>query len=43
MTIREKLELAAEMARRGELRSAIVRATGLSADQVNEIKERIRP
>lgn len=42
MTIREKLDLAAEMARRGELRSAIVRATGLSADQVNEIKERVR-
>lgn len=43
MTLREKLELATEMAKRGELRSAIVRATGLSAEQVNEIKERVRP
>lgn len=43
MTIREKLELATEMAKRGELRSAIVRATGMSAEQVNELKERVRP
>lgn len=43
MTIREKLELAADMVRRGELRSAIVRATGLSAEQVAEIKELVKP
>jgi hypothetical protein len=43
MTMRERLELAAEMARQGALRSAIVRATGLTAEQVNEIKERVRP
>lgn len=43
MTLREKLELATEMAKRGELRSAIVRETGLSAEQVDEIKRRVRP
>lgn len=43
MTIREKLELASDMAKRGELRSKIVRETGLSADQVDEIRKRVRP
>jgi hypothetical protein len=43
MTMKEKLALATQMAKDGALRSAIVRATGLTADQVNEIKERIKP
>jgi len=43
MTMKEKLSLAAEMAKQGALRSAIVRATGLTADQVAEIKERVKP
>ena len=43
MTTRERLELATKMAREGALRSAIVRATGLTADQVAEIKERVKP
>lgn len=43
MTMKEKLALAAEMAKQGALRSEIVRATGLTADQVNEIKERVKP
>lgn len=42
MTMAQRLELAADMARRGVLRSEIVRATGLTADQVAEIKERVR-
>jgi hypothetical protein len=43
MTMKEKLALAIQMAKDGALRSAIVRATGLTADQINEIKERIKP
>lgn len=43
MTMKDRLALAVEMAKQGALRSAIVRATGLTADQVNEIKERVKP
>ena len=43
MTMAERLETAVRMAKAGELRSAIVRATGLRAEQVDEIKQRLRP
>lgn len=36
----ERLGMAVDMARSGALRSEIVRATGLSADQVAEIVEK---
>lgn len=42
MTLPEQLALAVRMAKAGELRSAIVRETGLRAEQVDEIKARIR-
>ena len=42
MTLPEKLATAVRMAKAGALRSAIVRETGLSAEQVDEIKTRIR-
>lgn len=42
MTLPEKLEIAVRMVKAGALRSAIVRETGLRADQIDEIKTRIR-
>lgn len=42
MTLPEKLALAVRMAKDGALRSAIVRETGLRADQIDEIKARVR-
>lgn len=42
MTMAEKLDLAVRMAKAGALRSAIVRETGLRAEQVDEIKARVR-
>lgn len=38
MTMAEKLEAAVRMAKSGALRSAIVRATGLTAEQVEKLK-----
>jgi hypothetical protein len=38
----EKLDIAVRMSKSGESHAAIVRATGLMADQVNEIKQRVR-
>ena len=43
MTIKEQLALAVDLAKQGALRSRIVRLTGLTADQVNEIIKRVRP
>lgn len=43
MTMKDRLALAVKMAKQGALRGAIVRATGLTADQVHEIKERVKP
>ncbi len=42
MTMSEKLSVAVRMAEQGETHAAIVRATGLRADQVAEVKKRIR-
>ena len=42
MTMAEKLETAVRMAKSGESHAAIVRVTGLRAEQVAEIKIRIR-
>ncbi len=43
MTMAEKLDLAVRMAKAGESHASIVRATGLRAEQVQEIKRRVRP
>jgi hypothetical protein len=43
MTLPEKLALAADLAKQGALRSHIVRMTGLTAEQVDEIKKRVKP
>ncbi len=43
MTPREQLELATKLAKEGAMRIKIVRETGLSAEQVNEIKKRVKP
>lgn len=43
MTLPEKLALAVDLAKQGALRSHIVRMTGLTADQIDEIKKRIKP
>ena len=37
------IETAVSMLKEGRLRSEIVRATGLTAEQVNEIREGIKP
>tara|TARA_R110000868_G_scaffold276786_1_gene536562 strand:- start:400 stop:531 length:132 start_codon:yes stop_codon:yes gene_type:complete len=42
MTMAEKLEIAVRMAKAGESHAAIVRATGLRAEQAAEVKKRIR-
>lgn len=42
MTMAEKLDLAVRMSKAGESHAAIVRATGLRAEQVAEVKARIR-
>lgn len=41
MTDRQRLELAIEMARQGKLTWQIVKATGMTTDQVREIKRRV--
>jgi len=43
MTMRERIALAIEMLKARKLRSEVVRATGLDAAQIAEIKERIKP
>lgn len=42
MTMAEKLRTAVELAKSGASRLAIVQATGLRAEQVDEIKRRVR-
>ena len=42
MTMAEKLALAIEMLKSGASRLAVVQATGLRAEQVDEIKRRVR-
>lgn len=42
MTPKEQLDLAVRLAKEGALRSKIVRDTGLTAAQVEEIKKRVR-
>lgn len=43
MTMKEKLAMASDLAKQGALRSHIVRMTGLTAEQVDEIKKRVKP
>lgn len=41
--MRAQIQCAVSLAKQGALRSKIVRETGLTAEQVNEIKERVKP
>lgn len=43
MSLKEQLALAVRLAKEGAMRVKIVRETGLRADQVDEIRKRVKP